>query len=199
MSAGNQCRLFVGGLKSNIAKEDLEQEFARFGQLRDVWVAHNPPGFAFVEYNEEKDALSCMSGMNGAKILGCQIRVEVVKHKPRGGDAGGGGGRGRGRGGGRGGGLTGVGRGGGRGVGDMRDIRDRGYPPPRGAAYPPREYPAPPPRYDDYYRDDYPPLRAREPRDRYVRPYENGAAYGRRTPPGYRSRSPVGGHRYIGT
>ncbi|XP_014677322.1 PREDICTED: RNA-binding protein 1-like isoform X2 [Priapulus caudatus] len=166
MSAGNQCRIFVGGLKSNITKEDLEQEFTRFGRLRDVWVAHNPPGFAFVEYHEEKDATACLSGMNGAKIQDCQIRVEVVKHKPRGGDYGGAG----------------------RGVGRGAVGRGSSFPSVYGASgYTPSDYPAALPRYEDYYRDEY---------RRYARPYENGAAaYGRRTPPGYRSRSPVGASR----
>ena len=34
----------------------LEDVFYRFGRIRKVWVARRPPGFAFVEFEDGRDA-----------------------------------------------------------------------------------------------------------------------------------------------
>ena len=51
-----QIRVFVGGIRESTSKGDLEYEFKRYGALRDTWVARNPPGFAFVEFEDDRDA-----------------------------------------------------------------------------------------------------------------------------------------------
>lgn len=81
-------RVYVGGLNESIKKEDLESEFEKYGKLNSVWVAFNPPGFAFIEFANERDAESACSDMNGSEIMGSKLRVEISR------------GRGRGRGGG---------------------------------------------------------------------------------------------------
>lgn len=96
--------VFVGGLGYDVEKEDLEREFSKFGTLSKVWVARNPPGFAFIEFEDDQDADAAIKEMNGAFIKGCEIRVDLSR----------GGGRGRrGRGGGRGNFNSGFSRGGG--------------------------------------------------------------------------------------
>jgi len=42
------CKVYIGNLGNNASKYDLEDAFAKYGPLRNVWVARNPPGFAFV-------------------------------------------------------------------------------------------------------------------------------------------------------
>jgi RNA recognition motif-containing protein len=37
-------RVYVGNLTDKVKKEQLEEEFTRFGKLNSVWIAHNPPG-----------------------------------------------------------------------------------------------------------------------------------------------------------
>ena len=49
-------RLYVGGLNLSTTKQDIDREFGKFGSLRDVWLARNPPGFAFIEYFNTSDA-----------------------------------------------------------------------------------------------------------------------------------------------
>jgi RNA recognition motif-containing protein len=44
----SQRKVYVGGLNENVSKEELEDEFTKFGKLEQVWVARKPPGFAFV-------------------------------------------------------------------------------------------------------------------------------------------------------
>ena len=42
MSTGT--RVYVGDLGSGGSKPELEREFERYGTLKSVWVARNPPG-----------------------------------------------------------------------------------------------------------------------------------------------------------
>lgn len=98
--------VYVGGLDPKVQKEELETEFEKFGKLTRVWVAFNPPGFAFVEFIEKADAESAVSALHDSVMFGNKLRVEISRGRGRGGRGGGGrggaGGRGsfRGRGGG---------------------------------------------------------------------------------------------------
>ena len=40
----DSCRVYVGDLGSGGSKPELEREFERYGPLKSVWVARNPPG-----------------------------------------------------------------------------------------------------------------------------------------------------------
>lgn len=44
-------------------------EFAKYGKLSSAWVAFNPPGFAFLEFEDDKDAVDAVSAMNGADFM----------------------------------------------------------------------------------------------------------------------------------
>ncbi|KAL1430868.1 hypothetical protein MTO96_014726 [Rhipicephalus appendiculatus] len=63
-------RIFVGGLGDNMAKDDLEREFGKYGRLNQVWVAQNPPGFAFLEFDDDRDADEAIRNMNGVVLNG---------------------------------------------------------------------------------------------------------------------------------
>ncbi|KAH0515058.1 Serine/arginine-rich splicing factor 3 [Microtus ochrogaster] len=49
------CKVYVGNLGNNGNKTELERAFGYYGPLRSVWVARNPPGFAFVEFEDPRD------------------------------------------------------------------------------------------------------------------------------------------------
>lgn len=87
-------KVYVGNLGSNGSKRELEMEFERFGRLHDVWVARNPPGFAFVEFVDLHDAEDAIKSLDGARICGERVRVEMARtnNSSRGGGGGGGGG-----------------------------------------------------------------------------------------------------------
>ncbi|KAL7740882.1 hypothetical protein ACLKA6_014045 [Drosophila palustris] len=72
-----------------------EGEFTKYGKLNSVWIAFNPPGFAFVEFEHRDDAEKACDILNGSELLGSQLRVEISKGRPRQGRRGGPGDRGR--------------------------------------------------------------------------------------------------------
>lgn len=41
---GDVARVYIGDLGSGGSKPELEREFERYGPLKSVWVARNPPG-----------------------------------------------------------------------------------------------------------------------------------------------------------
>ncbi|WKY07703.1 hypothetical protein Q1695_007293 [Nippostrongylus brasiliensis] len=101
-------KVYIGGLPHDATSQEIEDTFHRFGRIRKVWVARRPPGFAFVEFEDTRDAEDAVKSLDGARICGVRARVELSHGKRRNGAGGGGGG---------GGGYGGRGYGGGGGGG----------------------------------------------------------------------------------
>ncbi|CAH8442924.1 unnamed protein product [Heterobilharzia americana] len=81
MSSGYQeksRKLYIGGLVENVLKDDLVRELSKCGELVDVWVARNPPGFAFAEYVKSSDAEKAVRSLDGVNVCGSRIRVEFA-------------------------------------------------------------------------------------------------------------------------
>merc|ERR1712117_291466 len=111
----------MGG--NNASKYELEDAFAKYGPIRNCWVARNPPGFAFVEFEDPRDAEDSIRGLDGSRMNGRRVRVESSTGRRRGRDGGRRGGSGGGR-------YGGGGRDyGGRSGGSRR--RSRSYSPRR--------------------------------------------------------------------
>lgn len=62
------CKVYVGNLGSNSSKHELESAFTKYGPLRNVWVARNPPGFAFIEFEDPRDAEDAVRGLDGTYV-----------------------------------------------------------------------------------------------------------------------------------
>ena len=45
---GDVARVYIGDLGSGGSKPELEREFERYGPLKSVWVARNPPGMTII-------------------------------------------------------------------------------------------------------------------------------------------------------
>ncbi|KAL8568143.1 hypothetical protein ACOMHN_027666 [Nucella lapillus] len=110
MARDPKCKVYVGELGYGATKEELEEKFSKYGPLNSVWVARKPPGFAFVEFEDPRDAQDAVKAMDGARINGGRVRVELSNgrrrsdrrsppRRPSGGFGGGGGGGGGPRGG----------------------------------------------------------------------------------------------------
>eukprot|EP00245_Coleochaete_scutata_P013936 TRINITY_DN57_c0_g1_i2.p1 TRINITY_DN57_c0_g1~~TRINITY_DN57_c0_g1_i2.p1 ORF type:complete len:203 (+),score=7.09 TRINITY_DN57_c0_g1_i2:88-609(+) len=60
-------RVYVGNLDPRATERELEDEFRTFGVLRSVWVARKPPGFAFIEFDDRRDAEDAIRALDGGK------------------------------------------------------------------------------------------------------------------------------------
>ncbi|XP_009697946.1 PREDICTED: serine/arginine-rich splicing factor 7 isoform X1 [Cariama cristata] len=78
-----ETKVYVGNLGTGAGKGELERAFSYYGPLRTVWIARNPPGFAFVEFEDPRDAEDAVRGLDGKVICGSRVRVEVSTGMPR--------------------------------------------------------------------------------------------------------------------
>ncbi len=95
---GEECRVYVGNLPPDIRNKDLDDLFYKYGKIVfiDLKNRRGPP-FAFIEFEDPRDAEDAVHARDGYDYDGYKLRVEF----PRGGggsfrDGPGGGGRGRG-------------------------------------------------------------------------------------------------------
>nr|CAD1827848.1 unnamed protein product [Ananas comosus var. bracteatus] len=58
-------RVYVGNLDPRVTARELEDEFRVFGVLRSVWVARKPPGFAFIDFDDRRDAQDAIRELDG--------------------------------------------------------------------------------------------------------------------------------------
>ena len=61
-----ECKIYVGDLARDTTERDLERAFSYYGKLRSVWVARNPAGFGFVEFEDVRDADDAVRGLDGS-------------------------------------------------------------------------------------------------------------------------------------
>ncbi|XP_067355840.1 serine/arginine-rich splicing factor 7-like isoform X3 [Channa argus] len=72
-----ETKVYVGNLGMGAGKGELERAFGSYGPLRTVWIARNPPGFAFVEFEDPRDADDAVRGLDGKVLCGSRVRVEL--------------------------------------------------------------------------------------------------------------------------
>lgn len=53
---GREIKVYFGNLGIGAGKGELERAFSYHRPLRNVWIARNPPGFAFVASEDPRDA-----------------------------------------------------------------------------------------------------------------------------------------------
>ncbi|KAI7688796.1 hypothetical protein SSS_00776 [Sarcoptes scabiei] len=77
------CKVYVGELGNSGNRHELEDAFGYYGPLKEVWVARNPPGFAFVMFQDPRDARDAVRALDGKIICGRRVRVELSTGKSR--------------------------------------------------------------------------------------------------------------------
>ncbi|VDK57765.1 unnamed protein product, partial [Anisakis simplex] len=80
MGSKRDCRVYVGNLPSNIKQRDLEDLFDKYGRICfiDVKYSRGAP-FAFLEFEDPRDAEDAIRGRDGYDLDGCRIRVELTR------------------------------------------------------------------------------------------------------------------------
>jgi len=64
------CKIYVGGLSDRTDKYELDEAFGKFGDVKNIWIARKPPGFAFIEMDDSKDAEDAVKDLDGTRIGG---------------------------------------------------------------------------------------------------------------------------------
>lgn len=78
------CRLHIADLTNKVSQYDLEKAFSKFGELKEVWMAKNPPCFAFVVFKNREDATAALKEMDQRTVSSCRIRVTLAKPRTKG-------------------------------------------------------------------------------------------------------------------
>ncbi|CAL8086907.1 unnamed protein product [Calicophoron daubneyi] len=76
-------KVYIGDLPREASEREIERVFKEYGRLRNVWVARNPPGFAFVEFEDIADAQDAVRELDGTVMCGVRARVELSSGKSR--------------------------------------------------------------------------------------------------------------------
>ncbi|XP_049804702.1 serine/arginine-rich splicing factor 5-like [Schistocerca nitens] len=76
-------RVFIGGLTYRVREHDLEKFFRKYGRIKEIAMKN---GFAFVEFDDYRDADDAVYELNGKELLGERVSVEKARGTPRGSD-----------------------------------------------------------------------------------------------------------------
>eukprot|EP00199_Chlamydomonas_sp_CCMP681_P004767 CAMPEP_0119105586 /NCGR_PEP_ID=MMETSP1180-20130426/3504_1 /TAXON_ID=3052 ORGANISM="Chlamydomonas cf sp, Strain CCMP681" /NCGR_SAMPLE_ID=MMETSP1180 /ASSEMBLY_ACC=CAM_ASM_000741 /LENGTH=120 /DNA_ID=CAMNT_0007090671 /DNA_START=147 /DNA_END=505 /DNA_ORIENTATION=+ len=72
-------RVYVGNLPLDVRERELEDLFYKYGRIRniDLKTPTRPPAFAFLEFDDPRDAADSVRGRDGYDFYGHRIRVEL--------------------------------------------------------------------------------------------------------------------------
>ncbi|CAM8997970.1 unnamed protein product [Rhodiola kirilowii] len=81
MSSRSLRTLYVGNLPGDVREREVEDIFYKYGPIAhiDLKVPPKPPGYAFVEFEEARDAEDAISGRDGYEFAGYRLRVELAR------------------------------------------------------------------------------------------------------------------------
>merc|ERR1711953_507309 len=82
---GIMSKVYVGKLGAEpLDESDLEDEFEEFGDIKSIFVARNPPGFAYIEFYRDHDAKDAVYELQGKKVCGRKgVKVELARDSQR--------------------------------------------------------------------------------------------------------------------
>jgi len=80
MSRDGRSTVYVGGLSTSTREDDLRDLFAKYGRLRRIDIKS---GYAFVEYDDSRDADDAVRGTDGREVQGKRISAEIARGGPR--------------------------------------------------------------------------------------------------------------------
>lgn len=81
-------RIYVGNLPDDISEREIEDIFYKFGRIRDIDIKcgrnSNGTAYAFVEFDDPRDAEDAVYDRDGYKFCGDRLRVEFTgERRPR--------------------------------------------------------------------------------------------------------------------
>jgi len=86
MSRGGDSRIYVGNLPPDIRSKDIEDLFYKFGNIAYIDLKnHKGPPFAFVEFEDPRDAEDAVRVRDSYDYDGYRLRVEFPRNREMGG------------------------------------------------------------------------------------------------------------------
>ncbi|AQK85219.1 ASF/SF2-like pre-mRNA splicing factor SRP31 [Zea mays] len=84
MTRRNGCTIYVGNLPGDIREREVDDLFYKYGRIVeiDLKIPPRPPGFAFVEFEDARDAEDAIYGRDGYNFDGHRLRVVMVTGLP---------------------------------------------------------------------------------------------------------------------
>ena len=58
-------RVHVSDLAAGVSRKEIERVFGKYGPINEVWVATNPPCFAFINFKHRSDADRAIKEVDG--------------------------------------------------------------------------------------------------------------------------------------
>jgi len=81
-SSRNECSVYVGNIPTSIKSKEIEDLFHRFGKISWVDLKNrNGPPFAFVEFEDPRDADDAVAEMDGYNYDNYRIRVQFPRRE----------------------------------------------------------------------------------------------------------------------
>ncbi|XP_062198686.1 flowering time control protein FPA-like [Phragmites australis] len=74
--------LWVGGISPSISKEELEEEFQKFGKIEGVAFSRDQTS-AYIDFEKLEDAISAHRSLNGKTLGGTELCVDFQRSKGR--------------------------------------------------------------------------------------------------------------------
>ncbi|XP_010556739.1 PREDICTED: serine/arginine-rich-splicing factor SR34 [Tarenaya hassleriana] len=80
MSSRSSRTVYVGNLPGDIREREVEDLFSKYGPVVqiDLKIPPRPPGYAFVEFEDARDAEDAIHGRDGYDFDGHRLRVELA-------------------------------------------------------------------------------------------------------------------------
>ena len=72
--------VYVGNLPNDTKEREVEELFDKYGRIRDIdlKLPGRPPAFAFVEFDDARDAADAVKYRDGYDFGGCRLRVPFL-------------------------------------------------------------------------------------------------------------------------
>ena len=80
MSEDKNPQIFLAKIPHSVTEQDLEHEFKSFGHIKELKLK---TGYAFIEYDDYRDAQEAIKEKDGFKLNGSRIVVQPAKGSKR--------------------------------------------------------------------------------------------------------------------